>query len=216
MQHQLINPGMQGWVDSHTFASFWSWYCHALQIIGAVRRMHEHPSLMFQPFADPKACEVELRRKPVGTFVVRLSRGSAGQLAVTYDSMHKGDRESIKHQTLMNLSCLIAKLMLILIRIVASYPLCLLMSSSRSYVDGHGEIANTLIAFFEGLGFGVRFDGKDTYQLFKTLTALLIECNLFQYFYPGGEEFEKKSCLATLTKDGNSEQMEFNPHADAH
>ena len=90
----LVTEEKAGWVDSNTFATFWSWYCDALELISAVRNMHEHESMMFQAFVTPEDCERALRGFPVGTFIVRLSRTSAGEVAVTYVLNFDGDRRA--------------------------------------------------------------------------------------------------------------------------
>jgi hypothetical protein len=84
MESSLVTAGTGQWVDSNTFERFWSWYCDALEAISAVRHLHEHRDLLFQPFVSPSDCFSALTGRPEGTFIVRLSRSFAGEVAVTY------------------------------------------------------------------------------------------------------------------------------------
>ncbi len=52
------------------------------------------------------------------------------------------------------------------------------------------------IKHIKDMGFAVKLQGKDFYDLYPTLSAVLLACNLFNYFYPS---FPKQATLALLT-----------------
>jgi hypothetical protein len=64
------------------------------------------------------------------------------------------------------------------------------------YVEADGRIGHVKIKHIKDMGFAVKLLGKTDYDLFPTLSHVLLACNLFLFFYPN---LPKKQTLESLT-----------------
>ncbi len=69
---------------------------------------------------------------------------------------------------------------------------------ARRYVDPDGCIKHTKIKHIKDMGFAVKLAGRENYELYPSLTAVLLACDLFKFFYPN---FPKREMLESL-RDG--------------